>query len=201
MQYKLLILFLVLTTKIFFAQKIFIGGNGTIGIINKNSTSGLGISINVEYCYDYIPFSFRLSTKCYYSEFSNSQLYLATYDYILKTIELNILYIPIRKEFGPYLGFGLGYDFVNVELSGNVNIIHNLYVISNNPQNTFNYNFILGAHFLPEKTLSTFIELLYSVMELKYDIELEDEYSNRFFRNSTIILNRLSLNIGIRIRL
>lgn len=201
MQFKLLILFFMIITKTLFAQDVFLGGNGTVGIINKNSNTGLGISINGEYRSASLPFSFRLSAKYYNSEFSNKQLYLVTYNHTLETIEFNILYIPFSGMIQPYFGFGLGYNFVNLDLSGNVNIIDNWFVRSKNPKNTFNYNFLLGSSFMSEKTLSIFIELLYSMMELKYEIELEDQYANKSFRNSSVSLNKLLVNIGIRLRL
>jgi len=201
MQFKSLILCFMLITKILFAQDIFLGGSGTVGIINNNSNTGIGLGINGEYRSASLPFSFRLSAKYYNSEFDITQLYLVTYNHTLNTVEFNILYIPFSGMIQPYFGFGLGYNFVNLDLSGNVNIIDNKFVRSKEPKNTFNYNFLLGSSFMSEKTVSIFIELLYSMMELKYEIELEDQYTNKSFTNSSVSLNKLLLNIGIRLRL
>lgn len=201
MQFKSLIFCFILMTKILFAQDILIGGSGSIGIINNNSNTSLGLGINAEYRPISLPFSFRLSAKYYNSEFDNSQLYLVTYNHTLKTVEINIFYIPINGMIQPYFGFGLGYNFINLDLSGNINIIENSFARSKNPKNTFNYNFSLGSSFMSEKTLSIFIEFLYSMMELKYEIELEDQNTNKSVINSVVSLNKLLLNVGIKLRL
>lgn len=201
MQFKYYFLCFMLITDILFAQDIFIGGSGTIGIINNNSNTGLGLGINGEYRPVSVPFSFRLSAKVYNSEFDISQLYLVTYTHTLKTVDFNILYIPIRGMIQPYFGFGIGYNFINLDLSGNVKIIDNKLARSKNPKDTFNYNFLFGSSFISEKRLSIFIELLYSMMELKYEVELEDQYANKSFINSIVSLNKLLINVGIRLRI
>ena len=201
MQFKSFIFCFILITKTLFAQDILLGGSGTIGIINNNSNTGLGLNISSEYCPISLPFSFRLSAKYYNSEFDNSQLYLGTYNHTLKIVEINILYIPFDGRIQPYVGFGLGYNFINLDKSGNVNIIENRFARSKNPKNTLNYNFLFGSSFMSKKPVSIFIELLYSMMKLKYEIELEDQNTNKSFINSVVSLNKLLLNVGFRLRL
>jgi opacity protein-like surface antigen len=201
MKIKFICLFIILITNISFAQTIFIGGNGTIGFSSPNSLPGVGLSINTEYQPIESQFSYRLSAKVYNAEFDPTQLYLATHTHTLKTIECNVLYTPFKGMIQPYLGVGLGYNLVNIDLSGNLRIIDSKFATTKNPKNTFNYNIVLGTSFYSEIVVSIFIDLLYRIMNVDYEVELEDQYRNKSLLNRDVNLNNLLLNVGIRIRL
>lgn len=68
-----------------FAQDILIGANGLIGIINTNSTAGVGLGINGEHRFASYPLSLRLSAKIYSASFDDSP-YLRGYTHGLKIV-------------------------------------------------------------------------------------------------------------------
>jgi hypothetical protein len=199
MKTKFTFLFLMLISNILFAQKIFIGGSGSISIWNTKSLTGIGLGVFGEYEPNSSPFSIRISTKVYNAPFFNS-LYLGGYTHTFKIVESEILFLPFQGKGRIYAGIGLGYNFINIDRSGNVQIIESKYYVrSKNPQNALTYNIILG--FRTETTFSIYFDLSYRITNLKYEVELEDQYSNKLIFDSRINLNSLLLNAGIRIRL
>lgn len=196
-----LLYLLIFSHNILVAQETFIGINGTIGLPNSNTNTGIGLSINGEYQTNFTPFAVRLSAKVYNAEFDNSIKDLVTYNYIFKTIECNLLFIPFRETARPYIGLGIGYNIINIEQGGNIIIIGDKFVKSKDPKNSINYNIILGSSFLSKKTFSVFFELLYQFINFDYKVELEDQYANKSTIDKSINLNNLLLNIGFRIML
>jgi len=196
-QIKHLLLSFLLLTNLLFAQDILVGVNGSVGIINTNSMAGIGVGINGEYRFASYPFSVRLSAKIYNASFDDSP-YLQGYTHTFKTGELNLLYVPFKGMMQPYIGLGTGYNIVDIKLSGNVTSVDGKSILSRNAQNNFNYNLVVGTGIASEKTLSFFLELLYSHINIDHEVEF---IVDRTVMNSSEELNKIYLNAGIKIRL
>lgn len=97
----------------------------------------------------------------------------------------------------PYIGLGIGYNLIDIHQSGNIKTVDGKSVICKNPQNTFNYNFVLGFGIAAENTLSFFMELLYSYLKLNYYVEF---FVDKTIMNSSVQLNKLYLNVGFKVR-
>jgi hypothetical protein len=197
MQSKSLLLSFLFIANTLFAQDIFLGANGTIGIISNTSLAGIGLGINGEYRFASYPFSLRLTGKVYNSEIDGVPT-LVTYIHDLKTVELNLLYIPFKGMGQPYIGIGVGYNTIGIEAGGNAISYNGISIRSYNAQNTFNYNILLGAGLAAERTLSFFIELLFSSLKLKYNVE---DYVGGPIMNKSVVLNKIYLSIGFKVRL
>ncbi len=196
---KFIWLFIILISNLSPAQKIFVGGSGSIGIWNSKSSTGIGLGVFGEYEPNSSPFSIRISTKVYNAPFFNS-LYLGGYTHTFKIVEGELLFLPFQGRGRIYAGIGLGYNFISIDQSGNVQIIEGKYYVSSkNPQNALTYNIIVG--FRTETTFSIYFDLSYRITTLKYEVELEDQYTNKSTFSSRINLNSLLLNAGFRIRL
>ena len=182
------------------AQEYFIGASPAISIYNSNSLTGLGLSIHGEYQSRISPFSYRLSAKYYWAEFENYNPYLSTHSHTLITIDCNILYHFTRVMTNTYMGLGVGYNFVIIEESGNLNTVGEFYTRIKDPQFPLSLNIILGANIAIGKTFFLVTELLYRFIKLHYNVELNGRENDFIIRDSDV-LHDVLLNFGFKIRL
>ena len=187
------------------AQDIFIGGNILADVA---SNTGVGLSINGEYQFREIPISIRLSAKTYTGSFKGSP-YLNSYYHLLKTIETNILYRFSDEMVRPYFGLGTGYTSVYFDKEGLGLDVDNCGVLSKDPENSINYNFLAGISLFSQDFFSFYVEFFYRIININYISELEciveESESGVVFNDFTIpqsvLLKTFLLNVGFRLRL
>ncbi|GEM_PF-3851186 len=198
---KSIFILIILFCKLLFAQDIFLGMNVSKGVINNNSFSNLEFGINGYYQSRTYPLAIRLAFNIYSLEFDNNSSYLNTYTNLSKAIEMNFLYVPFSGMTRPYIGLGIGYNYLTIIQNGNVQVTDGFFVKAKDPQNTFNYNFILGSSFISQKRFSIFIEFLYRILNLNYKVQFENEYAIKSSINKEINLNSLLFRLGVKLKL
>jgi hypothetical protein len=181
-----------------FGQNISLGVRGSYGYSQAEPTTGAGIGIAGEFYFENIPFALRIGSH-FFSSYRHIYPY-SRHDYNTTSIESQVLYTPFSSDIVPYLGIGFGFDFIRIftEGLGSTFYIDNYFAEINNPQNSFHYSFIAGSEFLISEHFKFFIDAEYKFLTAKYDLVLEDQFTNRFISTEEVALNNIILNLGIQ---
>jgi len=200
MKIKFVIMLLAFYTTII-AQQISPQIFGSIGIANNNSLTGVGAAIKIEYDLTSLPIAFRGGIFFSSAEFNPEQIYLATRSFIFKSLEADILYLPMSGMMQPYGGLGMGFTFTEFSSSGNTAYYGNNYIFKVDPSNSLNLSIIIGSKIAAEKTVSFSLEVQYSFIPLKYQVTLKDINDITKTFSERLSFTKVFLSLGLNIKI
>lgn len=195
------ILFLFCLSNLF-AQHYRVGAGFTASLPNDELKFGGGFEMYVEYKTE-SPFSFRTGGGFAISKFKDANPYVSDISYSLYWLEGSLIYFPIKSDFEPYLGGGIGYYFIATE---EFNIIKT-FAGNFEPEelsNKFSFNTKVGFIYPLSESIKLNLQAKYLWFNRKIIVHSEEiineEIRKKTFEND-LDLSSVFLTLGVVIKI
>lgn len=195
------VFFFLLITPLY-AQHYRVGAGFIAGLPNDNLKLSGGFDLFVEYKTE-SQFLFRTEGGFAVSKFKDANPYISDINYSLYWLEGSLVYLPIRSEYEPFIGGGIGYYFIAHEDFNQLKTFTGEF----NPQklsNKFSYHAKVGFIYPLSKSFKLQIQAKYLWLDRKIIVQSEeiiDEELNRNTAEEDLDLSTVYLTLGVVIKI
>ncbi|MBN2572618.1 MAG: hypothetical protein JXA68_10860 [Ignavibacteriales bacterium] len=171
-----------------------IGINISTGLFNENIESSY--KLDLSFAFPLYNQSFYLQTNMglSYCNLNTSQDEIITGEFWNIPIKLIGLYYPFDNPIKPYLGLGICYNIISFMEGGHAIESDYGFIFSQNYDNTFSFNLIIGCNIPITKNFWLNLETLYNTLTTYTNLNIE----NKFFKKKWINLRNIEISTGIQ---